>query len=153
MINKLLSFVTSLTLLIVAFFLLFAIWSPDRVATLVAEYPLSLTLAALFSLFLSLLNFQREAKSLPAYTFHLERGRGTVSVETLKKGIKTFFKAESPQMHLISCHLKESGKLLELNLEGKIEPKLLETLSEVLTEQFGFSGQLDIFFESPKSIV
>ena len=153
MINKLLSFVTSLTLLIGAFFLLFGVWSSERVASVMTEHPLTFTFAALFLLFLSLLNFQREAKNLPAYTFHLERGKGTVSVETLRKGIKTFFKTESPQMHLISCRLKEGGKLLELNLEGIIEPKLLETLSSVLTEQFGFSGQLDIFFESPKAVV
>ena len=153
MINKLLSFVTSLTLLIVAFFLLFAVWSSEGAASVMTEHPLALTLAALFLLFLSLLNFQRETKNLPTYTFHLERGKGTVSVETLKKGIKTFFKKESPQMHLISCQLKEDGKLLELNLEGIIEPKLLEALSSVLTEQFGFSGQLDIFFESPKAVV
>lgn len=147
MIGKLLSFVTSVALLLAAFSLLFAAWSPEKAA----EYPLTLTFAALSLLFLSLINFQRGGKTAPTYTFHLERGKSTVSIDSLRKGINTFFKRESPELHLISCYLKESGKLLELNLEGKLEPKLLETLSTVLAEQFGFSGQLDIFFEPPKT--
>lgn len=147
MAGKILSFITSLTLLLLAFFLLWTLWSPEKVLSLVSEYRLPITFAALFLLFLSLLNFQREGKGLPAYTFNLLKGKGTVSIETLKKGIQTFVKAESPNLHVISCKLKEGGKLLELNLAGQTEPALLENLSNLLAEQFGFEGQLDIFFE------
>ncbi len=147
MADKIISLVTSLTFLLLAFFLLWATWSTEKAFLLLTEYRLTLTLGALFLLFLSLLNFQREGKGLPTYTFNLLKGKGTVSIETLKKGIQTFVRAENPSLHVISCKLKEGGKLLELILAGQTEPSILENLSNLLAEQFGFEGQLDIFFE------
>lgn len=106
------------------------------------------TLFALFLFFLSLLNFQRWNKTEPDYSFHLLRGKTTVSVETLKKGIQTFARAENRGLQVLSCRFKEGGKLLELNLSGHTEPAFLENLSNLLANQFGFEGQLEIFIEN-----
>jgi|GEM_PF-3155173 len=147
MIGRLLSFVTSSTLLVTGIALLLAVWKKDAAFQLLSEYPLFAALAALFLLLLATINFKRKSKLFPSYTFNIARGKGTVSIDTLKKGIQTFVRSEDPRLEVISCQLKEGGKLLELTLAGQTEPTVLEHLSNLLADQFGFEGQLEVFFE------
>ena len=62
MADKIISLVTSLTFLLLAFFLLWATWSTEKAFLLLTEYRLTLTLGALFSTFFEFAQFPKRRK-------------------------------------------------------------------------------------------
>jgi hypothetical protein len=142
--------VTSSLLLLLSFFLLLLTWWTAKMSTFVEAHPYAFTLTALALLLIAVLSLRSMEKSSSSYTLNLTKGKATFSVQALKKGIIQFLQRENPNYQLKSLELLGGGRTLHLVLNGKEDQKeftpLLDRLSSLLADQYGFEGQLEVSF-------
>lgn len=137
-------------LLLLSFFLLVLTWWTAKMSLFIEGHPYAFTLAALLMLLVAIFSLRRAQKSSSSFTLNLAKGKATFSLLALRRGIEQFLQREHPLYQLKSLQLLEGGRTLHLQLAGHEDQKdigpLLDRLSSLLADQYGFEGQLEVDF-------